>query len=696
MTIGLNPTNLRNDMNIYGRFVTNANISIYGLGEEVLQIKMPVGDSFNIDDYVKFNGTAVCGVYSDEQMVNTKSNPFVITSDQKIYVQMATPQRFFDYEIIGGKAVILKYTGTDVDIKIPNAIVDSAKGVVPVTDLYPGIFADTISGGTVQIKSLVIPNNVKKIGTNLLTGCTTITKLSTPFLGPNTSITMNNILGYFFGNDMSNPATANEQAPESLTEVYVTGGSALGSVAFAECRYIETIRLANSIKKLGSNAITISENLFDRGACFYDCLALKNINIPYGVKRVESGTFSCCQALENITIPATVNYIGFEAFSHCWKLQAIEIPSGVTSIGTAAFCECRELKEVIIPNSVTALGPRMTITIGGYSLSSEGMVFDQCFALEKVKLSQNLTELKAAMFRRTAIKEIEIPASVTEIGPEVFHNCDNLRRIVVPENVTSIGQGFYMGSNISSIKGGVFDNSENLDVVIFEGDAATLYGTNNFDVSTKIFVQGEYLSNYQTKWTTNASAIFENTCEQSNFTFSYSSETGEAKITGYRGTGVNVVIPSEIIINEVSYKVTEIESFTTTTAVEFISVPEGVKMISGRGFSDLTSLTDIRLPFSLERLEATSAFGGCTALTTLKFYEKLENLRTADIYNTGITTLKFTSTTPPVLTIDDGKPFPSTLRNIYVWSESTDTTQVDAYKAAANWSNYASMITRGR
>ena len=42
---------------------------------------------------------------------------------------------------------------------------------------------------------------------------------------------------------------------------------------------------------------------------FLDCEGLKNVNIPDGVKRIESWTFSNCSSLTNITVPDSVTVL---------------------------------------------------------------------------------------------------------------------------------------------------------------------------------------------------------------------------------------------------------------------------------------------------------------------------------------------------------------------------------------------------
>ena len=56
-----------------------------------------------------------------------------------------------------------------------------------------------------------------------------------------------------------------------------------------------------------------------------------------------------------------------------------------------------------------------------------------------VKLSNNLTEIKASTFRNTNVDDVLIPNGVTSIGESAFRANSNLKTIVIPDSVTTIG-----------------------------------------------------------------------------------------------------------------------------------------------------------------------------------------------------------------------------------------------------------------
>ena len=81
---------------------------------------------------------------------------------------------------------------------------------------------------------------------------------------------------------------------------------------------------------------------------------VKSITLPDTVRWVDSYAFSECTDLEKVDLGSGVEYMGDLVFSYCSSLTTLSIPEGTTTIG-ALFCFCPSLKEVYIPASVTEI-----------------------------------------------------------------------------------------------------------------------------------------------------------------------------------------------------------------------------------------------------------------------------------------------------------------------------------------------------
>lgn len=160
--------------------------------------------------------------------------------------------------------------------------------------------------------------------------------------------------------------------------------------------------------------------------------------------------------------------------THPWAavaalIQTVDIKEGVTSIGAHAFYECVNLTYVTVPNSVTAIGewafyncdsivsvalPPNVSNIGGwafYNCNSLTGIWvdtdnaDYCCDASGVLFSKDGTQLIQAPGAISGY--YQIPYGVTEIGPEAFCNCDELRLVSFPDSLKTIGSGSFAGCN---------------------------------------------------------------------------------------------------------------------------------------------------------------------------------------------------------------------------------------------------------
>ena len=126
------------------------------------------------------------------------------------------------------------------------------------------------------------------------------------------------------------------------------------------------------------------------------------------------------------------------------------------------FQNCTALKNITIPKSITE--------IGRYAL--EG-----CSALNKVAIQDAKTYIGSYAFRNcTALTEMDFGKEITEIGGHAFYGCDALSSIVVPDSVTIIGgycfedcdvlQNVSLGTGITEIPEGAFYQCGSLEKIV--------------------------------------------------------------------------------------------------------------------------------------------------------------------------------------------------------------------------------------
>lgn len=137
--------------------------------------------------------------------------------------------------------------------------------------------------------------------------------------------------------------------------------------------------------------------------------------------------------VEKYVVDADTEIIGEEAFSNCNSLDTIVL-NNVIEIKDHAFLNCSSLQSLVIPDSVTNIKPN---------------AFQGCKNIRMIKVSQNnpiydSRDNSNAVIETYANKLViacnysEIPPSVTEIGERAFSGCELLRNIVLPDTISTI------------------------------------------------------------------------------------------------------------------------------------------------------------------------------------------------------------------------------------------------------------------
>lgn len=201
---------------------------------------------------------------------------------------------------------------------------------------------------------------------------------------------------------------------------------------------------------------------------FYGCTTLTSVQLPEGIKAIDTGAFYDCTNLQTISLPSTLTELGDYAFFYCEALTAIEIPAGVTRIGENAFTYCTSLSAVTVPQSVSVI---------------DDYAFYGCSAITELTFPEDLTAIgNYAFYGCAGIKHITIPEGVQTIGTNAFQGCTGLitatilegpqiiasrafsgctalKRVTIPESVIRIGNDAFYGCSA-------------LQMVYYYGDSA--------------------------------------------------------------------------------------------------------------------------------------------------------------------------------------------------------------------------------
>lgn len=185
----------------------------------------------------------------------------------------------------------------------------------------------------------------------------------------------------------------------------------------------------------------------DKKISFLNVPALYN-GMP--VTRILPHAFELCVASEAF-LPEGIVSIGKEAFCHCHELKRVIIPSSLQSIGDSAFCDCAKLKTITLHKGLKIIGDS---AFAGTALRQINMpdtltkigrgAFRHCSSLTTINLPKYLNSIPEKAFSDcVSISKIEIPNNVHSIGSEAFAGCSSLLFLVVPRNVLSIGDNAF-------------------------------------------------------------------------------------------------------------------------------------------------------------------------------------------------------------------------------------------------------------
>ncbi len=244
------------------------------------------------------------------------------------------------------------------------------------------VICDDAFSGCRNLKEIILPSSVTRIGSKAIVRCTNLQKIILP-----SSVT--NIGNYAFA------GCANLKEiilPSSITSI--------GNGIFSSCSNLQRINVAESNKFYK----TIDGVLYTKDLktiiCYPEGKENGSFVIPLGVTSIGDRAFTDCKNLQEIILPSGVTCIGDEAFSRCENLREITLPPGVTSIGGGAFGGCYNLREITLPSSVTSI---------------EDYAFNSCSNLQEIILLSNLTDnLISEGFWVWNLQRINIPRGTLE------------------------------------------------------------------------------------------------------------------------------------------------------------------------------------------------------------------------------------------------------------------------------------------
>ena len=312
-------------------------------------------------------------------------------------------------------------------------------------------------GGT-AIKSFVVPEGVTSIGLGAFASCSNLEYITLPN-------SLREIGANAFYNDSAlesivipgSVETIGEMAfqKSGLVSVVVQDGTytQVDYYAFKECENLKYVSIQGNVN-LMSSISTI-------GGHFSHCEALEYVYLGFNVPSIPRDAFSGCTALKSVTLSDGLTYIGNQAFYQCSSLTNIVLPESLTTIDEYAFQEAG-LTKLVLPGNVTALGYQSfrdctslesVVMQAGAPIDIGGNVFARDTALKTVVIECRVDHFDdiAPFYGCRGIEYVSLGEGNTEVKDEMFANCINLKTVVLPNTITSIGKLAFYNTGLTSI-----------------------------------------------------------------------------------------------------------------------------------------------------------------------------------------------------------------------------------------------------
>ena len=181
---------------------------------------------------------------------------------------------------------------------------------------------------------------------------------------------------------------------------------------------------------------------------FKDCVSLREVVLPAGLKSIPSSAFKNCVSLHTLNFPETVEEIRSSAFENS-NLEVLPLLPNLKTIGDEAFGSCRSLREIHLPEGLEALCDENYD--GG--TNKWAFTFGDCTNLHEVVIPDTVTRVGGQMFMNGGVTSIHLGDGIKELPYNFFYYPQNgkLTELELPPNLKSIGEGAVQYNNLSAI-----------------------------------------------------------------------------------------------------------------------------------------------------------------------------------------------------------------------------------------------------
>ncbi len=608
--------------------VSSVNIDNYQTLKEMMENDLNMANSYltALNDYYNLYYTIT------EQ---SSSSP-VVTDEGTLNTQN------FEYCYINGGIKIVKYTGDNTTVTVPQIINGDYVISIGEKTFY----------GCKNVTSIVLPESLMYIDNFAFYNCSALDCLYIPDGVKSvysSSTVFSGCPAHLYANIGSDAAKALskagfyfcEKGNENVRLKYTFfDGNITGLEASAYNTSINVAHIPGEVTAIAQNG-------------FSNCYSLAEVTFEEGIKLLSDGSFSKCTSLKNVDLPDSLTTIGDKAFISCSALESLIIPKGVTSVSDSGLvfsgCPARLYAEIGSEGAKALSRSNLYFYVQNYDNAKLKYTFDSF---------DEIMQLTASAYNKT-ITSVQIPTGVTAIEPYGFSDCISLTEITIPEGVVYLDKNaFYncsslvfvaLPESLITIEREVFENCTKINE-LYIPDGVTMIGDyaflNCLNLETIRFSENvESLGYYVFQNCTNLKEInLSNSISQiGNGAFKGCTELESISLS-YSLTSISSYMfenCSELKEVRMSVNVMAIESFAFRHCkkLERVLFSDTLESIGSYAFSDCVSLNNIVLPNSVTNIggDIGGTFEGCIGLVNIKLSNKLISIGSGCFQNcTGL------------------------------------------------------------
>ena len=173
---------------------------------------------------------------------------------------------------------------------------------------------------------------------------------------------------------------------------------------------------------------------------FANCQNLKNVHFGDKLTTIEMNAFQSCSSLNSIDLPESLTTLGTHVFRNCSNITTIRIPDALTSVSDNPFYFCDGLSSFTGTNNMISEDGRCLVKNGTLASFATAGLEDQIYTIP-----EGVTSIGAQAFVKANFNSVIIPETVRSIGWAAFYSNTHLTTIDIPSSVTSMSSWVFNG-----------------------------------------------------------------------------------------------------------------------------------------------------------------------------------------------------------------------------------------------------------